>query len=422
MRLFKYLLFTSIILLFTACSSKQTLNLSFENIKQNSKKANNNFMDQDIESFKFLKQYFKPWEIEKLSLDKNQAAWGLNYRFKKIYLENHRLAKASWFKKQEENFNLQDYNTLLKKAISLKNTNVRVLPSSQAMFYEPNKQGEGFPFDYNQNSRLKINTPILVSHLSKDKAWAYVQTSSYVGWVKINDIAFVNEEFIKEFKTQNYYIAVKEKFAIYDNNIFKDYIKLATLFPKKNNKYLIAKADAFQNAQISYINIKKSEIKAFPIKYNEENRIAIAKALFEEPYGWGGLLNNRDCSSFTKDFFAVFGKYLSRNSKAQSKNGKYFDISNMSKREKKEFIAKNAVAFSTLVYLKGHIMLYIGSKNNEPLVMHNMWSVRLEDINGVKYRHIIGQGSITSLEPGRELEDFNEKSNILNKIKAIIIL
>ena len=50
--------------------------------------------------------------------------------------------------------------------------------------------------------------------------------------------------------------------------------------------------------------------------------------------------------------------------------------------EKKEFVKKNGVPFSTLVYLKGHIMLYIGIKGNEPLVMHNMWSVRLKDETG----------------------------------------
>ena len=47
--------------------------------------------------------------------------------------------------------------------------------------------------------------------------------------------------------------------------------------------------------------------------------------LLDEAYGWGGLLNNRDCSSFTQDYFAPFGKFLHRNSKAQTTNGKLLD-------------------------------------------------------------------------------------------------
>ena len=40
------------------------------------------------------------------------------------------------------------------------------------------------------------------------------------------------------------------------------------------------------------------------------------KALGDPATKSGGLLNNRDCSSFTQDYFSVFGKYLHRNSKA----------------------------------------------------------------------------------------------------------
>lgn len=408
-----------ILIFFTACSQK----IEYHDLNEVKypKKVDNYFMDQNEETKIFLNKYFSVWNQKKVTYSKTDASWGLNYRFRTIYLENHRVAKPSWFKKLEENSNFENYNTAIKKAITLKNTNVRVLPTNSPMFYEPTRPGEGFPFDYNQNSLLKINTPLIVSHLSKDKAWAYIQSSIVGGWVKINDIAFVDEKFIEKFKTNNYYIAVKEKFPLYDN-IFREYIKLATIFPKKEDKYLIAKADFSQNAIVSYIDIKDNEVEQMPILYNIENRIKIARALMNEPYGWGGLLNNRDCSSFTQDFFAPFGKFLSRNSKAQTKNGKYYDISDLSNENKKKYILKNAIPFSTLVYLKGHIMLYVGAKQGEPLVMHNMWSVRLKDKKGKQYRHIVGKASITTLEPGKDLKDFDEENNVLKKIRGIVIL
>lgn len=415
------ILWLSTLFLFTACSIKQEVKQYDldDNIK--AKKVNDNFINQNEETQNLINKYFSVWEKEKLDYSKTDAAWGLNYRFRTIYLENHRIADSLWFDKQQENSNFDEYNTLLKKAITLKNTNVRVLPTHSPMFYEPTKPGEGFPFDYNQNSLIKINTPLIVSHLSKDKAWAYIQSSTVGGWIKINDIAFTSEEFIKEFKTNNYFVAIKEKFPLYDN-VFREYVKVATIFPKKADQYIIAKADFNQNAIISFIQISGDEVEQLPIKYNVENRIKIARALMNEPYGWGGLLNNRDCSSFTQDFFAPFGKFLSRNSKAQTKNGKYFDISNLSNEEKKNYILKNAVPFSTLVYLKGHIMLYVGVKDKEPLVMHNMWSVRLKDKKGKEYRHIVGKASITTLEPGKDLKDFDENNNILKKIRGIVIL
>jgi len=421
MKLKNILLYLLPLFIFTACSVKEPMILNENDLEKTTKSANDNFINQNVSSRDYLNKYFRPWEANKVSYSKIEAMWGLSYKFKKVYLENHQIATTKWFDKQIDNANFEEYNTLLKKAITLKNTDVRVLPTNEPMFYDPTKPGEGFPFDYNQNSLLKINTPIFVSHLSKDKAWAYIESGIVGGWVEINNIAFVNDTFIKEFKSLNYYVSVKEKFPIYDP-IFREYVKLATIFPKVYDKYLIARSDENQNAQIVYIDLKDDEVEAFPLKFNTQNRIKIAKQLLDEPYGWGGLLNNRDCSSFTQDFFTPFGKFLHRNSKAQTSNGKYLDISELTNNEKKEFIKKNGIPFSTLVYLKGHIMLYVGVKNNEPLVMHNMWSVRLKNKWGKKYRHIVGKATITTLEPGNDLKDFDEDNSILKKIKGIVIL
>ena len=417
------LLILVITLLFSACSVKETELSQARNsdIEVLATTANDNSFNSTEVSKDFFNKYFKPWNSTKVSFPKLEAMWGQSYKNKKVYLENHQLATASWFDKQIENSNFNDYNILPKKAITLKNVNIRVLPTNSPMFYDPTQPGEGFPFDYNQNSSLKINTPIIVSHLSKDRAWAYIESSTVGGWVEIGTIAYVDNDFIQEFKTSNYFVSIKEKFPIYDP-IFREYVKVATIFPKKNNKYIIAKKDDNQNAYISYIDLNNDEVESMPLTFNSENRIKIAKQLIDEPYGWGGLLNNRDCSSFTQDYFATFGKFLHRNSKAQLSNGKYFDMSKLTNNEKKEFMKNNGVPFSTLVYLKGHIMLYIGIKENEPLVLHNMWSVRLKDSNGRKYRHIIGKATVTTLEPGKGIKDFDEDTNILNKIQGIVVL
>lgn len=417
----------SISLLFVACSQKEIQKSIFENSKDEdlillSQEANDNAFNKEKNLEEYLKKFFSPWKQNKLSYSKEDAMWGLSYKNRKVYLENHRLATKEWFNKIIENTNFDKYNLEVKKAITLKNTNLRVLPTNSPLFYNPKLPGEGFPFDYNQNSLLKINTPLIVSHLSKDKAWAYVESFLAGGWVNIDNIAFVDENFIKEFSNSNYYISVKEKFPFYTQS-FRDYAKLGTIFPKKYDKFIIASKNDNLEAFITYIDLKKEEVEALPLQYNYINRVRILKEFLNEAYGWGGLLNNRDCSSFTQDYFSVFGKHLNRNSKAQTTNGKYIDISNLSLKEKKEFIKNNAIAFSTLIYLKGHIMLYIGNKDDEPLVAHNIWSIKLKDKEEKEFRHIIiGKMLITTLEPAKEEEGFTEDSNILKRVLGIVIL
>lgn len=200
-------------LLFTACSIKEPIVIpKNQDIVELSNKADDDFINQNKATKDYFDKYFRPWSASKVSYPKNEAMWGLSYKNRKIYLENHKLATKEWFNKVINNSNFDEYNVVPKKAITLKNTNVRVLPSNSPMFYDPTKPGEGFPFDYNQNSLIKINTPILVSHLSKDKAWAYIESSIVGGWVEINSIAFVNDEFIKNFKTTNYYTSIKKNF------------------------------------------------------------------------------------------------------------------------------------------------------------------------------------------------------------------
>ena len=290
------------------------------------------------------------------------------------------------------------------------------------MFYNPSKAGEGYPFDYNQNSSIKINTPLLISHYSKDRSWAFVQSHFALGWIRLDNISFVNEEFIKEFKTEDYYISVKEAFPIFANtnntkNKFIETIKVATLFPKLENKYLIT-----SNNGIEKIDIEESNIKKFPLSLNKENLNLLASEFIGELYGWGGSDNHRDCSSFTQDFFAPFGIYLKRNSKAQTLNHKYIDLSDLNENEKKKYIKKNAIPFLTLVYLKGHIMIYIGNKNNEPLVMHNMWGVRTWEFPFTEGRNVVGKTVITSLKPGLELNNVNKNKSILKKVQGIVQL
>lgn len=410
----------------TACSQnavvvKKQPAINKEVIAKLSLQAGDSFLNQENDASELLQKYFTPWDQKKVSYSKTEAMWGLSYKSRKIYLENYRPATAEWFEKIIDNANFDYYNLQPQKAITLKNTDAKILPTMSPLFHNPLLPGEGFPFDYNQNSRLKINTPLMVSHLSKDRAWAYVESFSVGGWVSIDSIAFVDADFINSFKTSDYYISIKEKFALYDP-VFRDYIKVATIFPKYGDNFLIAKRDDDLNAILVSTDIEESNISSFPFENSVQNRLLILNELLNEPYGWGGLLNNRDCSSFTQDYFMVFGKYLHRNSKAQVANGKYHDLSLLTSKEKKDFITENAIPFSTLIYLKGHIMLYIGVQENEPLVAHNIWSIRLKDKDNQEFRHIIGKATVTTLEPGIGLEGFNKESNLLERILGITIV
>ncbi len=89
---------------------------------------------------------------------------------------------------------------------------------------------------------------------------------------------------------------------------------------------------------------------------------------------------------------------------------------------RKKFIKQNAIPFLTLIYLRGHIMLYIGTKDDEPLVMHNVWGgVRTRNFLKER-RNIIGKTVITTLEPGIELFNADLSKTIIQRVQGIVLL
>ncbi len=424
----KYLLnivFFITILVFTGCIKKDyeirdivTISQEPTNYTNNLKELNS--ISQKKLDKKFNELYFRPWSLKQISYTQTQATWGFVYAKKKVYGQNHRLIKKQWFQNQIFNSNFNNFNKVAKKAITIQNANLRIFPTNKPIFYNPQKAGEGFPFDYNQNSAIYINTPIFISHFSKDKAWVFVESNFALGWLQIKNIAIVDDEIIYKFRNDKYGIAIKDNFPIYHNDIFIDKIKLGTIFPILDDKFMIVSRNNNLSGRISYIN--NEHIKTKPLKFTPSIVASISQELLDEPYGWGGLLDTRDCSSMTKDFFSIFGIYLKRNSYGQTQDYNYISLEQYTKDEKKKIILKKGKPFLTILYLRGHVMLYIGYKDGEPLVLHQSWGLKTLNFNNEKGRQIIGKTAITTLEAGHEIWNFDELSSLINRTKGMILI
>lgn len=422
----KNLLLLSVVLLYTGCANQNvensidTYNYKIEqkpyiytkNITSISSKSKKSYIK------KFQQNYFYPWHIRNITFSKKEAMWGHMYSKMNVFSENLTPISKEWFNKIIEASNFLEYDSIRKKAITVSSSHLRVFPTISKIFYDPNQAGEGFPFDYNENSSIKLNTPLFVSHLSKDKLWAYVESSVAIGWIKVSDIAYVDDKFIRIFENGDYYISLKDDVNLYKNKYLVGSTSLGALFPKAKHGFIIASKDYKNNGFIRVIDKNKNFAK-LGIDLNLKNIKKMSNELIGERYGWGGLLGNRDCSLMIKDFYAPFGIFLNRNSRMQKNNGTSMDVSSFNNEEKKNFILKNAVPFKTLIYLPGHIMIYVGEHNNEPLVFHNIWGMKTIDSNGKEGRNIIGKAIVSTLNPGSTLENYNKQFSLLNRIESI---
>lgn len=368
----------------------------------------------------YNEKFFSPWTLGYVDLTQGERTWQFKYAKEKTYRKDGSKIPKSWYKYQIENSNFQMSNSVSQAGITLRHTNLRLYPSNRGIYYDPTRTGEGFPFDYNQNSSIHINTPIVVSHYSLDKKWVYAQTSFASGWIESKDIALVNHEFQQKFQNNDYAITVKDNLQLLDDSGYISLVKMGSIFPidPTTKKYLIAKKDEKGYAYLSKVTVNDVDIIAHkPIKFNPYNIAYISKQLVGEPYGWGGKLETRDCSTLTRDFFAPFGIYLRRNSRQQAHDGNEFiSLKGLDASSKRQTILDNAKPFRSMLFVPGHIMLYLGEKEGEPIILHNYWGVRLKD--GSKC--IMGRAIITTTKPGAERPDVRKQSILINTLTGIV--
>jgi len=371
-------------------------------------------LEYDLE---YNKEYFKPWEIAAINRPDNELFWQIKFIEKRdIYSDTKSLITEPIKKYWIKNSNFKDFNKVKLKAITIKHSNIRAFPTMVGAYVDPQKPTHWFPFDYFQYSAVYPNTPLFISHYSLDKRWAFVATPFVSGWIKREDIALVDDKFIKEFKTNSYAVTIKDDLWLIKNGKRVSLVKLGTIFPLKNGIPIVATKVRDRAEIIKLKVVPKKLIAKKPIDFNVKNVALIAKELYNEPYGWGGKMQTRDCSATTRDFFAPFGIFLPRNSSNQAKRGKQIYIKKLPKELKKETIIKEAKPFRSLVFVPGHIGLYLGKYKNEPVIMHTYWGIRLNDWSKFPLSRTI----ITTTEPGRELPNIREKSKLINTLKYII--
>lgn len=411
----------------------ETANSAESSDNKTANSAESTSLNDDLKK-QYLAKYFSVWG-DSFSIPKSSDMFWAIYA-KKGFDETKKPLNEDFFKEIIESMSVESYPSMRKKAVMIKTTSVRVLPTNKPRF----SKSDGYPFDRWQNSLIFAYTPIIVLHTTKNKEWLLVQSSFVSGWVKADEVAFMSIKLAKEMQNGEFLLPLKDNIPLYHNDLFLQNAMIGMLFLKgstkitsRNNSKLTKpqiiayKRDLKGNAIKVKVDFDESDFASFPMPFSEVNIAKTIASIGAQNYGWGGLYDNRDCSSFIRDVFASVGIWLPRNSKAQvlygkvAKESKYLDLPKDND-EKIAFIRKFAKPFRTIIWLKGHIMLYIGEIKGAPIVAHQVWGI--SNKNGSE---ILGSVSITTLTPqinitSPNFSDSGSKKTLLDRIEAINII
>jgi len=382
-----------------------------------------NSSSRSLNNYKEL--YFKMWNLEKTMDMPDNIEWAFKaYKYGKSYGENLQLLKKSFFDKMYNNSNFNQFCSVSRRAITLKYSNIRAFPTIKPLFKNPKEAGEGFPFDYLQTSSIEANKPIFVSHYSKDRRWVYIFSSFTSGWLKRDEIVFLNKKFTNLWQKKEQVFFIKEGIPIYDK--YKHFLftsrigMMLPLISEDKTTYTVLTVSTNTKSKSFYVKAKISKqiVHKGILKFNANNINIIINNVLKSNYGWGGIYEQRDCSSSLRDIFTPFGLWLPRNSSKQAKIGLVTSLKNLSNDKKIEMIRKKAIPFKTFLYMNGHILLYVGIYNNKIIVFHNIWGIKTMH-NEKEGRIIIGKPIFSTLQIGSHQKYYDKNSELLKKLKSM---
>ncbi|MCB2292848.1 SH3 domain-containing protein [Clostridium algoriphilum] len=306
--------------------------------------------------------------------------------------EDGSLIAPKYYKKLMQNCNIEGIinKNNITYGITIRKTMMRTFPTYSRVF----KIGDNYEFDRFQETAVYPVEPLVILLESKDSKWYFAQMYNYLAWIPKKDVAICfKEELFNYIKTKDFIVTTGKRVYTSYNPLNKQLsevkLDMGITIPLANIKEI--KADVYgQNATGNYVvklptrdnngNVefalalisRNEEISVGYLPYTRENIIVNAFKFLGERYGWGGMFNSRDCTSFIMDIYRSMNVKLPRNAQEQGELavGNFYAIpQNMTTEDRKKILDK--LKPGTAVYMNGHGMLYLGAEKGKHYIIHD---------------------------------------------------
>lgn len=335
-------------------------------------------------------------------------------------------AAKEFFASIEQNIGLKNIPETINVqfAIVTNQSDQKFLPTQAILTAKPGD----VDFDEMQNNSLDIITPVAVLWQNADHLWSFVVGPSSSGWVLSQNLARCSQDDIKKMPTSDFAVITEAKADIYldkEQRQFYGYVRMGTRFEIKNSSDEITEIALPLRDDNGYLKttsgfIRTKDLHRGYLPYTERMIIEQAFEMLNTPYGWGGANGEQDCSQFLQEVFATVGIEIPRNSSDQAKTGTFlyaFDEKEKDQVTRVEKVIAKARPGLSLLYMKGHIMLYLGVVNNIPYAIHDTWAYR-QEIGDEDTPMVINKVTVSDLSLGQG----SSKGSLVNRLKSIRIL
>ena len=286
-------------------------------------------------------------------------------------------------------------------ALTTERTNMRLLPTPQNYYDD----ASFLHYDILQGTALDPAEPLIVLHTSADGAFAFCQSRHYTGWVSLGSMAITDRKHWQRYvNPKDFLVVTANKKVVAVGGAWKVLFQMGSVIPLANDK---PQAD---NTWLAYVPVEVNGVlteakvkitnddtvhKGF-LPCTKNNFIRQSLKFLGDVYGWGGMEDSVDCSSYVEAVYRSMGLEIPRDADQQElampQSLSFAGLSTSQRWAKMQDVPAGA-----LIFKPGHVMMYLGHDDNgNPLVIHSASSY-FTFANGERQKHYIRKVLVSDL-------------------------
>lgn len=268
--------------------------------------------------------------------------------------------------------------------VCVRRSSLRALPTGTALTVERDDRYD----DCLQLTAVLPGEPMALFHMSADGRWCFAASESCMGWIAAEDVAECSLEELQEEAERSFLLVTGSRITLcadpYEPEVSGVVLTMGTRLHLASqpgtvravrgrmsyDTYIAELPVRGADGRLEHVEALvpvSADVHVGYLPYSHEAVGAQAEKLRGEVYGWGGMLGARDCSALVGEVYRCFGFRLPRDSSGLAMLPGAEDISALSAEEKRALL--RTLPIGTILYFPGHVMLYRGEADGEPLCL-----------------------------------------------------
>jgi hypothetical protein len=313
---------------------------------------------------------------------------------------------------------------------------LRTFPTDLRVF---SSEGDG-DIDRFQESALFPGDPVAIAHASKDGRWLFVVSPRYAAWVEARAIAEGERAAVLGYGQRAPYrivtgakprtVFTREEPRLSELQLDMGVrIPLAAVAPDRSvngqhpySSWILDLPVRDAGGRLGFAPAllpKNADSRADYLPLTRANIIRQAFKFLGERYGWGHAYNGRDCSGFVSEVYRSMGVQMPRNTSDQAVSPVFarthFEATDG---RAARMAAVEELDVGDLIYIPGHVMMFIGRIDGMPYVIHDTNGGTVLDADGGLRSMRLNGVSVTPLLPLRFGKDHDYVDRITNIVRV----